>query len=352
VIELNKIHLGDCLQGMGRVPDKSVHLIVIDPPYNIKKAKWDSWKTVAAYVEFMGKVFAECERVLKDNGSFYFFHNDFLQIVELQNWLALNTQFKYKQFITLHKPKYKVFAWKDRTEVCKDRNWFPNVEYVLYYTKPDVSGWDRTGLENVKLDPNNFKPLRDYFKALQDWIGLKLKHINTQLGHRRAEHGFYHSSTQWDLPTEQTYDELIEIFRIDVWAGFRTYESLREEYESLREEYESLREEYEKMRYVFNKSDNLSCVWEWLEGNSGKLHPTQKPLSTIEKIIEASSHEGDTVLDCFMGSGTTAIACINTNRNYIGFEKDETYHALATERVRKHQEVKSIQVPDLFSQTA
>jgi DNA modification methylase len=158
VIALNKIYNEDCLQGMQRIADKSVHLVVIDPPYNIKKAKWDSWKTVKAYVDFMGLVFKECERVLKDNGSFYFFHNDFLQIVELQNWLALNTQLKYKQLITLHKPKYKVFAWKDRTEVCKDRNWFPNVEYALFYTKPDVSGWDRTGLENVKLDPPTSSP--------------------------------------------------------------------------------------------------------------------------------------------------------------------------------------------------
>jgi DNA modification methylase len=142
------------------------------------------------------------------------------------------------------------------------------------------------------------------------------------------------------------------MFRIDVWEGFRTYESLREEYESLREEYESLREEYEKLRYVFNKSDNLSCVWEWLEGNSGKLHPTQKPLSTIEKIIEASSHEGDTVLDCFMGSGTTAIAALNTNRNFIGFEKDETYHALACERIQRHTQEKATQPLDLFSQAS
>jgi len=78
-LELNKIYLGDCLDILPSIPDKSINLIVIDPPYNIGKDKsLDKWKSVNLYVEFMGKVFAECQRVLKDNGSFYFFHNDFL----------------------------------------------------------------------------------------------------------------------------------------------------------------------------------------------------------------------------------------------------------------------------------
>lgn len=81
-----QLHQGDCLEIMKQIPDKSVDLVLIDPPYNIKKAEWDTWKTVDEYVEFMGKAFIEIQRVLKDNGSFYFFHNDFLQIVELQNW--------------------------------------------------------------------------------------------------------------------------------------------------------------------------------------------------------------------------------------------------------------------------
>ena len=58
MIELNKIYNEDCLEGMKRIPDKSVDLIVIDPPYNIKKAEWDSWKTVGEYVEFMGPLIA------------------------------------------------------------------------------------------------------------------------------------------------------------------------------------------------------------------------------------------------------------------------------------------------------
>ena len=72
-----KLILGDCLEKMKDIEDKSVNLVLIDPPYNIGRDTWDKWKTVDKYVKFMGEVFLEIQRVLKDNGSFYFFHNDF-----------------------------------------------------------------------------------------------------------------------------------------------------------------------------------------------------------------------------------------------------------------------------------
>lgn len=65
-----------------------------------------------------------------------------------------------------------------------------------------------------------------------------------------------------------------------------------------------------------------------------KLHNAQKPLELIDKMIRNSSMEGDTVLDCFSGSGTTAVACINTNRHFIGFEIDENYYAISQNRIK------------------
>src|SRR5699024_8284152 len=65
------------------------------------------------------------------------------------------------------------------------------------------------------------------------------------------------------------------------------------------------------------------------------IHPTQKPVSLFEYLIKTYTNEGETVLDNCMGSGTTAIAAINTNRNYIGFELDEEYYNLANERISK-----------------
>ena len=63
------------------------------------------------------------------------------------------------------------------------------------------------------------------------------------------------------------------------------------------------------------------------------LHPTQKPVALIEYLIKTYTNEWETVLDFTMGSGTTAIACINTNRNYIGFELDKWYFDIANERI-------------------
>lgn len=64
-------------------------------------------------------------------------------------------------------------------------------------------------------------------------------------------------------------------------------------------------------------------------------HPTEKPIDLFEYLIKTYTNEGETVLDNCMGSGTTAIACINTNRNYIGFELDKHYCDIANERIQK-----------------
>ena len=62
-------------------------------------------------------------------------------------------------------------------------------------------------------------------------------------------------------------------------------------------------------------------------------HPTIKPLELIKRHIINSSNEGDTILDCFMGSGTTGVACMNTNRKFIGIELDENYFNIAKDRI-------------------
>ena len=64
-----------------------------------------------------------------------------------------------------------------------------------------------------------------------------------------------------------------------------------------------------------------------------KLHPTQKPVSILERFIKLSSDENGLVLDPFMGSGSTGVACINTNRNFVGFELDEKYFEIAKNRL-------------------
>ena len=69
----------------------------------------------------------------------------------------------------------------------------------------------------------------------------------------------------------------------------------------------------------------------------GKLHPTQKPAALMEYLIKTYTNENETVLDFTMGSGSTGVACLNTNRNFIGIELDEKYFNVAQKRIRRHQ---------------
>ena len=84
----------------------------------------------------------------------------------------------------------------------------------------------------------------------------------------------------------------------------------------------------------------LTDVWYFnrVAGND-LLHQNQKPEKLIQQIINKSSKEDDIILDPFMGSGTTAIACLNTNRKYIGFELDKEYFDIAEKRIKENKRV-------------
>lgn len=69
-----------------------------------------------------------------------------------------------------------------------------------------------------------------------------------------------------------------------------------------------------------------------------KFHSSQKPIDLLEYLIRTYTNEGETVLDFTMGSGSTGVACVNTNRNFIGIELDENYFNIAKERIDKSTE--------------
>lgn len=73
--------------------------------------------------------------------------------------------------------------------------------------------------------------------------------------------------------------------------------------------------------------------------SEGKFHPTQKPVALLEYLIKTYTNEGDTVLDFTMGSGSTGVACINTNRNFIGIELDDKYFDIAEKRINESKEI-------------
>ena len=93
-------------------------------------------------------------------------------------------------------------------------------------------------------------------------------------------------------------------------------------------------------------NDNSQATWERKNTNyptdmlkygrdkvKGSLHPTQKPIALLEYLVKTYTNEGDTVLDNCMGSGSTGVACVNTNREFIGMELDEKYYKIACERL-------------------
>lgn len=80
---------------------------------------------------------------------------------------------------------------------------------------------------------------------------------------------------------------------------------------------------------------------------AGHLHPTQKPVALLEYLIKTYSNEGDTILDNTMGSGSTGVACVNTNRSFIGIEKDDHYYEVACKRIEEAERMKMLE-PKLF----
>lgn len=93
-----------------------------------------------------------------------------------------------------------------------------------------------------------------------------------------------------------------------------------------------------------NATFNEHCkkaIWQAPSGRS-KIHPTQKPVSLMERLILASSNPGDVVLDNCMGSGTTGVACVNTGRRFIGMEMDAGYFEIARGRIDEAASAKGV----------
>ncbi len=89
-----------------------------------------------------------------------------------------------------------------------------------------------------------------------------------------------------------------------------------------------------KAKWVFNRQDEKYQRPKFVKSIEKGFHPTQKNLSLMEDLLRIHSNEGDTVLDCFMGSGTTGVACKNLNRSFIGIEQDDKYFEIAKERIK------------------
>ena len=94
------------------------------------------------------------------------------------------------------------------------------------------------------------------------------------------------------------------------------------------------RDNFEGKEYTESYPSQILSFSNRAKGQRG-LHPTQKPVALMEYMIKTYTDEGDVVLDCVMGSGTTGVACANTGRNFIGIEMDEKYFQIAKDRIQK-----------------
>ena len=82
-------------------------------------------------------------------------------------------------------------------------------------------------------------------------------------------------------------------------------------------------------------TQEINYIFKTTQKKGRSFHPTQKPVALMEYLIKTYTNEGDTVLDFTMGSGTTGVACVNTNRKFIGIELDENYFKIAQDRIHK-----------------
>ena len=97
--------------------------------------------------------------------------------------------------------------------------------------------------------------------------------------------------------------------------------------------------------HVTHGSNYPRSVLKIANPNAGSLHPTQKPVALMEYLIRTYTNEGETVLDNCMGSGTTGVACVNTNRNFIGIELDQGYFDIACKRIEEAQRIMETEPP-------
>jgi len=295
---------GDCLVESDKIESGSVDLILTDLPYGTIKGLGDSdtikhgmkGKTDWDSVIDTDKIMQIANRILRKNGKMILtaqqpFTN------ELINKAVPNIPFNYSMI------------W--------EKGHFAN---ALTAKKAPLNYYEDVLVFSKNYDFEGLHPLRYYFKNLLDFIGLKKKYIIEKIG-GRADHCFRVNSSQFELCKEHTYLDLIKEFSINNMEGFLNYSEL----ERLNNKYTSTFNLWEGNKYKSN-------ILKYKKDYTGD-HPTQKPILLLEDLIKTFSNEGDLVVDLTMGSGSTGVACKNTNRRFTGIELDDKYFNIAKERI-------------------
>lgn len=310
--------LGDCLIESDKIETGSVDLILTDLPYGtvgesmqdntgkysrINQSKWDN-------IIPTKKVMETANRILRKNGKMLLFCQQPFT-TELINNAIPNLPYSYT-----------IFWDKLHFANCLGANkaMVNYMEECLLFSKM-----------NPIHDSEFTHPLRSYFKLVFEYIGHTKKTIIDRVG-QRADHTFRFNSSQFSLCTKETYEDIIYNFCIDKMDGFMTFDELVE------------------IDRPFKSKLNDDCnninpstfnLWEGNKYKSNILkykkdyngyHPTQKPVLLLEDLIKTFSNENDLVVDLTMGSGSTGVAALKNNRNFIGIEKELKYYNIAVKR--------------------
>lgn len=320
------LHNGDCLDVMREMNANSVDAIITDPPYyKVKGEAWDNqWETPAGFLAWVGLLCEQFERILKPNGSLYFFASPQMAArVECE----IDKRFAVLNSITWRKGAAgkRSVGWSQKTEKEALRMWLPETERIIFaeHYGADNIAKGEAGYE-AKCDELRgfvFEPLRAYLDGERIAAGFDRKKCDEACGNQMSGH--YFSRVQWTLPTAENYAKLREAFNSQ--GG-----------EYLRREYEDLRREYEDLRRPFSVTarDQYSDVWDFdpVQAYPGK-HPCEKPLPLLCHIINASTKPGAVVFDPFAGSGSMGEACHMLGREFIGVELCPDNYAKAARRI-------------------
>ena len=286
-----KLYQGDCLKYIAEISDESVDLVIADPPYfKVVAEKWDyMWRTESDYFQWTASWVTEVTRVLRKGGSLYLF--GYFRVLGHLLSILEDYGLEFRQQIVINKGIQAVAG-----RATKSYKMFPNVTETILFLYKDSKPYVKQFLKQRQLD-----------------LGLTSKEINEALGVKSNGGGMWSIYTGKNvckqLPTEDLWEKLSEILQFDI--------------------------PYERISQTFNPQVGLTDVWDDIDfyGESVRFHPTQKPLKLIERLVQASSNKGDVILDPFMGSGTTGVACKHLDRNFIGIELDKNYFDLATQRI-------------------
>lgn len=318
------------------MPDNSVDAIVTDPPYfGVKDEDWDNqWKNEAHFIQWIGELSEQWQRILKPNGSLYCFASPQMAWgVEGE----IRKRFNVLTNIRWQKPPFSTKAEMFRKEDL--RGYFPASETIIFaeHFGADNIAKGEAGYE-AKCDDLRgfvFEPLRAYICGEFERAGMlntdgKIA-ANVACGFSPSSGGMaarhYFSQSQWCLPTPEHYQAMRQL--LNSTGG-----------NYLNRDYEDLRREYEDLRRPFNVTASVpyTDVWTFktVQAYPGK-HVCEKPLALMEHIILASTKPGAIVFDPFCGSGSTGVACVMNGRSFIGCEKDAHWHGYATKRIAKAQ---------------